>query len=312
MAEVIIPESLNVPSGFKSGYVSLAGKPNVGKSTLLNRLVEQKIAAMSRRPQTTRNKITGVCHLPGGQIVLLDTPGIHPAKGTLNRLLVKTSLSTFEDADLILFMISAREKFTADDAFVLDALQGSATPKILVINKIDLAPKPGLLQLMDDMRRRGPFLEMVPVSALHDSGMDVLKKVILDHLPVGPPYFPEDMVTDRPEEFLTGEIIREKVIKLTHLEIPYAVAVEVDSMREGRHEGVTVIEASILVEKTSQKKIIIGEGGKVIKKIGSQARQELERRLGGSIFLNLFVKVKERWREDMRTLRRLGYTHDSR
>ncbi len=294
--------------GFKSGYAGLIGKPNVGKSTLLNHLVERKLAAISRRPQTTRNKITGICHLPGGQIILMDTPGIHESTSKLNQAMVRTSMSTYGDVDVILFMIDAKQKFRPEDEFVLDSLSKVKTPVFLVINKIDLIPKTELLQLMDEMKSRSAFTDIIPISALKEDGLDILKEVLLKHLPEGPQYFPEDMITDCPEEFLVGEIIREKIIRLTHLEIPYAVAVMVESMREGQ-KGVIVIDAVIYVEKTSQKKIIIGEKGTLLKKVGSQAREEIEKRLGSKVYLNNFVKVRERWRENARFLKEFGYTH---
>ncbi len=292
-------------TGFKSGYASLIGKPNVGKSTLLNHLVARKLAAISRRPQTTRNKITGICHLPGGQLILMDTPGIHRSTSKLNQAMVKTSMSTYRDVDVILFMIDAQQKFKPEDEFVLESLKGVRTPVFLVINKIDRVAKPELLQLIDEMKGRAAFVDIIPISALKEDGLDILKEVLLKHLPEGPKYFPEDMITDCPEEFLVGEIIREKIIKLTHLELPYAVAVMVESMREGQ-KGVIVIDAIIYVEKASQKKIVIGGEGALLKKIGSQAREEIEKRLGSKVYLNSFVKVKERWRENVRFLKEFG------
>ncbi len=311
--EVLISEQKikGKESGFRSGYVSLVGKPNVGKSTLLNRLVARKLAAMSRRPQTTRNKITGVCHLPHGQIILLDTPGIHQATNALNKRMVKAAVATFNDVDRILFMVNAQEGFADEDRFVLDALKASSTPVALAINKVDLVAKPAVLSLMDSLNKEHTFEDIVPISALKEDGLDVLKDVLIAGLPEGPAYFPEDMVTDCPEEFLTGEIIREKIIKLTHLELPYAVAVVVEAMGPGKKEGVTVIDATIYAEKASQKKILIGAGGQLIKKVGIQARQELERRLGGKVVLKLFIKVKPAWRDNVRTLNELVYTHDS-
>ncbi len=294
--------------GFKSGYASLIGKPNVGKSTLLNHLVARKLAAISRRPQTTRNKITGICHLPGGQIILMDTPGIHQSTSMFNQAMVKTSMSTYGDVDVILFMIDAKQKFKPEDAFVLDSLKKVKAPVFLVINKIDLVPKPELLQLIETMNQRAVFTDIIPISALQEDGLDILKEILLQHLPEGPQYFPEDMITDCPEEFLVGEIIREKIIGLTHLEVPYAVAVVVEGMREGQ-KGVIVIDATLYVEKASQKKIIIGEKGALLKKIGSQARVEIEKRLGSKVYLNSFVKVRERWRENARYLKEFGYTH---
>ncbi|MCH6579113.1 MAG: GTPase Era [Nitrospinae bacterium] len=295
-------------TGFKSGYASLIGKPNVGKSTLLNHLVATKLAAISRRPQTTRNKITGICHLPGGQLILMDTPGIHQATSKLNQAMVKTSMSTYRDVDLIVFMIDAKQKFRLEDEFVLESLKGVKAPVFLVINKIDLVPKPELLRLIEELNSRAAFTDIIPISALKEDGLDLLKELLLKHLPEGPQYFPEDMITDCPEEFLVGEIIREKIIKLTHLEVPYAVAVMVESMREGQ-KGVIVIDAVIYVEKASQKKIVIGEKGALLKKIGSQARAEIEKRLGNKVYLNSFVKVKQRWRDNPRYLREFGYTH---
>lgn len=280
----------------------------MGKSTLLNHLVSSKLAAISRRPQTTRNKITGVCHLPSGQIILLDTPGIHQSTTKLNKIMVQTSMSTYGDVDVILFMIDAQQKFRPEDEFVLDSLKDVRTPVLLVINKVDLVPKPELLKLIEELSGRAKFSEIIPISALKEDGLDLLTEILLKYLPEGPQYFPEDMITDCPEEFLVGEIIREKIIRLTHLEIPYAVAVMVESMQEGK-KGVIVIDAVIYVEKDSQKKIVIGEKGSLLKKIGRQAREEIEKRLGSKVYLNNFVKVKERWRENPRSLKEFGYTH---
>lgn len=297
---------MNDDNGYKSGYVSIIGKPNVGKSTLLNRLVSEKIAATSDKPQTTRNKITGVCHFPEGQIILLDTPGIHKASSKMNRQMVKAALNTFNDVDVILFMIDVREKFCEEDEYVLQTMKGTRTPKTLVLNKIDLIPKPKLLPLIESLSRKEDFAEIVPVSALFNNGLDILIKVLLEHLPEGPRYFPEDMVTDCPEKFLVGELIREKIILLTRFELPYATAVVVESMKEGGN-GVTVIDAVIFAEKIAQKKILIGQNGSMLKKIGSQARKEIEKFLGNKVYLNLYVKVKDKWRESDFYLREFGY-----
>lgn len=297
---------MNDDNGYKSGYVSIIGKPNVGKSTLLNRLVSEKIAATSDKPQTTRNKITGVCHFPEGQIILLDTPGIHKASSKMNRQMVKAALNTFNDVDVILFMIDVREKFCEEDEYVLQTMKGTRTPKTLVLNKIDLIPKPKLLPLIESLSRKEDFAEIVPVSALFNNGLDILIKVLLEHLPEGPRYFPEDMVTDCPEKFLVGELIREKIILLTRFELPYATAVVVESMKEGGN-GVTVIDAVIFAEKIAQKKILIGQNGSMLKKIGSRARKEIEKLLGNKVYLNLYVKVKDKWRESDFYLREFGY-----
>ena len=276
---------------FKSGYASIIGRPNVGKSTLLNRLLMQKVAVISNRPQTTRNKITGVLHLPNAQIILVDTPGIHQSERTLNEMMVRASVSTFSDVDLILVMLSADAGFCDEDEFVLNSMQRVKTKKILVINKIDLVEKNGLLSLMDEMNRKSLFEEIIPISALKEDGLDSLKNLILNYLPEGPEYFPKDMVTDCPETFLFGEIIREKILKLTRFEVPHAVAVVVEDMQE-QDNGVVRIDATIYAEKGSQKKILIGQAGSMLKSIGRLARLELEKRLGTKIFLKLFVKVK--------------------
>ena len=292
---------------FKSGYASIIGRPNVGKSTLLNRLLMQKVAVISNRPQTTRNKITGVLHLPNAQIILVDTPGIHQSERTLNEMMVRASVSTFSDVDLILVMLSADTGFCDEDDFVLNSMQGVKTKKILVINKIDLVEKNGLLALMDEMNRKSLFEEIIPISALKEDGLDSLKNLIVNYLPDGPEYFPKDMVTDCPETFLFGEIIREKILKLTRFEVPHAVAVVVEDMQE-QGNGVVRIDATIYAEKGSQKKILIGQGGSMLKSIGRLARQELENRLGAKIFLKLFVKVKAHWRDQRRAIQEFGYT----
>ncbi len=297
-------------SPFKSGYASIVGRPNVGKSTLLNCLLAQKVAVTSNRPQTTRNKITGVLHLPDGQIILVDTPGIHQSGRTLNAMMVQASVSTFSDVELILVMLSAEAGFCSEDEFVLNSMRGVKTKKVLVINKIDLVGKPTLLALMDEMNQKSLFEEIIPISALKKDGLDQLKSLILNYLPEGPEYFPREMVTDCPESFLFGEIIREKILKLTRLEVPHSVAVLVEDMYE-QDNGVVQIDATIYAEKDSQKKILIGERGSMLKNIGRQARQELEKRLSARVFLKLFVKVKANWRDQKRTIKEFGYTHDS-
>ena len=292
---------------FKSGYASIIGRPNVGKSTLLNRLLMQKVAVISNRPQTTRNKITGVLHLPNAQIILVDTPGIHQSEKTLNEMMVRASVSTFSDVDLILVMLSADAGFCDEDEFVLNSMKGIKTKKILVINKIVLVEKNSLLLLMDEMNRKSLFEEIIPISALKEDGLDSLKNLILNYLPEGPEYFPKDMVTDCPETFLFGEIIREKILKLTRFEVPHAVAVVVEDMQE-QDNGVVRIDATIYAEKGSQKKILIGQAGSMLKSIGRLARLELEKRLGTKIFLKLFVKVKANWRDQRRAIKEFGYT----
>ena len=297
-------------SSFKSGYASIVGRPNVGKSTLLNRLVAQKVAATSNRPQTTRNKITGVLHLPDAQIILVDTPGIHSSKRALNEMMVQASLSTYADVDLILVLIDAVEGFRDEDEFVLKSMQHTTAPKILVINKIDLVEKPKLLSLIAEAHDKSVFKEIIPVSALKDDGMEPLKELIIGYLPEGPEYFPKDMITDCTESFLLAEIIREKVLSLTRLEVPHSVAVVVGGMEE-QDNGVVRIDATLYTEKASQKKILIGQGGSMLKSIGRIARIEIEKRLGAKVYLKIFVKVKSNWRDQKQSIKEFVYPYDS-
>ncbi len=300
---------MNQPNSFRSGYVSIIGRPNVGKSTLLNQLVAQKVAATSNRPQTTRNKITGVVHLTGAQIILVDTPGIHATKRTLNEMMVQVSLSTYTDVDLILVLIDAVEGFLPEDEFVLKSMEHTAVPKILVINKIDLVEKPNLLTLFEKANNKSIFKEIIPVSALKNDGVEVLKDLIVGYLPEGPEYFPKDMITDCTEAFLLEEIIREKVLNLTRFEVPHSVAVVVENMGDPI-DGLVRIDATLYTEKTSQKKIIIGQGGSMLKSIGRIARLEIEKRLGVQVFLKLFVKVKPNWRDQKQTIKQFVYLDD--
>jgi len=300
---------VNQPNSFRSGYVSIIGRPNVGKSTLLNQLVAQKVAATSNRPQTTRNKITGVVHLTGAQIILVDTPGIHATKRTLNEMMVQVSLSTYTDVDLILVLIDAVEGFLPEDEFVLKSMEHTAVPKILVINKIDLVEKPNLLTLFEKANNKSIFKEIIPVSALKNDGVEVLKDLIVGYLPEGPEYFPKDMITDCTEAFLLEEIIREKVLNLTRFEVPHSVAVVVENMGDPI-DGLVRIDATLYTEKTSQKKIIIGQGGSMLKSIGRIARIEIEKRLGVQVFLKLFVKVKPNWRDQKQTIKQFVYLDD--
>ena len=300
---------MNQPNSFRSGYASIIGRPNVGKSTLLNQLVAQKVAATSNRPQTTRNKITGVVHLTGAQIILVDTPGIHATKRTLNEMMVQVSLSTYTDVDLILVLIDAVEGFLPEDEFVLKSMEHTVVPKILVINKIDLVEKPNLLTLFEKANKNAVFKEIIPVSALKNDGVEVLKDLIVGYLPEGPEYFPKDMITDCTEAFLLEEIIREKVLNLTRFEVPHSVAVVVENMGDPI-DGLVRIDATLYTEKTSQKKIIIGQGGSMLKSIGRIARIEIEKRLGVQVFLKLFVKVKPNWRDQKQTIKQFVYLDD--
>jgi GTP-binding protein Era len=293
--------------GFKSGFVSLIGKPNAGKSTLLNSLLGEKIAIISPKPQTTRNRILGIKHVPAGQIIFLDTPGIHRSKTLLNQSMVRTALATLPQVDAVCLLIEADSPDHEENEWVLENLREVRKPVLLVINKIDLIPKGNLLSIIDRFSQKRPFEQIIPISALSGDGVEILVEELLKILPEGPRLFPEDMVTDLPERFLVAEMIREKVFLLTREEIPYAAAVVVDEFREREEKNLVVIRATIQVEREPQKGILIGEKGRMLREIGRLARKDMEALLGVRVFLELWVKVEKNWREDPRALRRLGF-----
>jgi len=293
---------------FKSGFVSIIGRPNAGKSTLLNSILGEKIAIISDKPQTTRNRILGIRNLPDGQIVFLDTPGIHHSRSRLNQSMVKTALSTYKEVDVIAFLIEANTPENDENNFIHRTLERIQKPIFLLINKIDLVPKEELLPIIDRYSQFPSYTQIIPLSALLGDGIDLLLDELLKVLPEGPQLFPEDMITDLSERFLAGEMIREKVFRLTRQEIPYATAVVVEEFKEKVDKNLVVIQATIQVEKDSQKKILIGEKGRMLKEIGSLARKEIESFLGTKVFLELWVKVEKDWREDPRALRRLGFS----
>jgi len=292
---------------FKSGFVGIIGKPNVGKSTLLNHIIGEKVAITTYKPQTTRNRIMGIKNTDRGQIIFLDTPGIHKAKTPLNKYMVKEAVSTFADVDILLFIVEANAPFGEDDSIIIKSLQNIQVPVILLINKIDLVEKDKLLPLIDELRQLYPFKEIIPLSALKGYSVDTLLDVIWNILPEGPEYFPDDMFTDSSERFLAAEIIREKVMLLTHQEIPYSTAVLLESFKEDERKNLIHMRATINVEKNSQKGIIIGKKGSMLKEIGTQARLEMEKFFGTRIYLELFVRVKKDWTRNERTLREFGY-----
>ena len=292
---------------FRSGFVAIIGRPNVGKSTLLNRMLNQKIAITSPRPQTTRNRLTGILNLPDAQLVFLDTPGVHASNRTFNERMVRAALSTVGEVNAVLWMIDAAEPVEEDDPLILQSLRQVRPPVILVVNKIDAVDKAGILPLIDRYRVLYDFTAVVPVSALKGLGLDVLLRELVGLLPEGPRYFPPDMVTDLPERFLVAELVREKVMRLTQQEVPYAVAVVVESFEEKPEKNLVVIHAAIQVERQSQKGIIIGKGGSLLKTVGRQARQDIEVLLGARVFLELYVRVAKNWRQDDRKLREFGY-----
>ncbi len=283
----------------------MVGRPNAGKSTLINALVGQKVSIVTTAPQTTRNRILGVVNRPGAQIVLMDTPGIHKPLSRLNQQMMKFVRQALEDRDLAVLIVDASQKFGKGDAYALELLVHYAPKTILVLNKIDLVSKPRLLPLMDRYSKLHDFEEIIPVSALRGEGLDELVKEVVERLPEGPQYFPPEVFTDQPERFLAAEMIREKVIQHTRQELPYVTAVLIDEFEEG--ETLTRIRAAIIVEKDSQKPIVIGAGGGRIKQIGIEAREDLEKMLPPQVFLDLHVRVEPHWRDNRGVVAALDY-----
>jgi GTPase len=290
----------------KVGFVALVGRPNAGKSTLLNRLVGEKLAIVSDKPQTTRNRITGVRNYPEGQVVFVDTPGVHRPLHRLNVRMVDAALEALREVDLVTAVVDAGEKTGAGDRYLMEILQKVGQPKVLALNKVDLVAKEALLPAIDRYSRTAGFSDIVPVSALTGENVDRLEQVLLSHLPVGAPLYDSDHLTDQPERFFVAELVREQVLRLTHAELPFASAVVVDRFEEPDAKGLLRLYCSILVERESQKPIVIGRGGEMIKAIGTAARAELERFFDSRVFLDLRVKVRADWREDERMLDQLG------
>lgn len=294
-------------SGYYSGFVAIVGRPNVGKSTLLNKILGQKVAITTHKPQTTRNRILGIYHRPDGQILFLDTPGIHRGEGKLNRYMVDQALSACREVDAVLFLVEATDRPGGGDDFILEQLSNAKAPVILVINKIDLLAKEELLPLIDIYRTKFDFEAIIPVSAQTGNGLPGLLQTVFGLLPQGPHYYPEDMVTDLPERFIVGEIIREQVMLQIHDEIPYRVAVQIDNFHEKPSQNIVVIQATIIVDRDSHKGILIGKGGNRIRALGQAARTEIERLLGTRVFLELFIKVQKNWTDSERLLKEFGY-----
>jgi len=290
---------------YKSGYVSLIGRPNVGKSTLLNAILGEKVAIVTPKPQTTRNRITGIKTLPDAQIIFVDTPGIHKPQQKLGESMNRLAYESLEEMDIVLFMVEPQMPGSGD-LFVLDKIKRNDKPVFLLINKIDTVKKTEVLPVIDAYSRLYPFKEIIPLSALKTSGLDELIGTVLKYLPEGPKLYPDDIVTDQMERFMVSEIIREKIIEETREEVPHASAVEVISWEE-REDGVVFIQANIYIERDGQKGIIIGKHGSRLKAIGTGARHDIENLLGTRVFLELWVKIKKDWRSDERFLRELGF-----
>ncbi|MDR2277863.1 MAG: GTPase Era [Vagococcus sp.] len=292
--------------GFKSGFVAIIGRPNVGKSTLLNRVVAQKIAIMSDKAQTTRNKIQGVYTTDNEQIVFIDTPGIHKPKTKLGDFMVETAYSALREVDAILFMVSADQPRGRGDDFIIERLKNAKAPIYLVINKIDTIHPDQLLPIIDDYRKELEFKEIVPISATEGNNVDTLLSTLTSDLPEGPQFYPDDQVTDHPEYFIVSELIREKILHMTEQEVPHSIAVITESMKRDEFDKVH-IQATIVVERDSQKGIIIGKGGKMLKNIGVKSRKDIENLLGNKVYLELWVKVQKNWRDKNKDLQNFGY-----
>jgi len=297
-----------VGAPFKSGAVALIGRPNAGKSTLLNRIVGQKLAIVSDKPQTTRARVRGVKNYvaagesPAGQIVFVDTPGVHKPTHRMNARMVDTALEAMRDVDVVALVVDASVKAGPGDRFMLDVLKELKTPVILALNKVDLIKKTRLLPLLESYREAYAFVEFVPLSAADGTNVDVLERLFLTYLPEGEPLYPPEYLTDQPERFFAAEIVREQVLRLTHDELPFSTTVVVDQFDEADESGITKIYCSILVDRESQKPIVVGKGGAMIKEIGTAARAEMQHQLERRIYLDLHVKVKAEWRDNERLL----------
>lgn len=293
----------------KSGFVSIIGRPNVGKSTFMNRVIGHKIAIMSDKAQTTRNTIQGVMTRNDAQIIFLDTPGIHKPKHKLGDYMMRVAKNTLSEIDAIMFMVNVNEEIGRGDEYIMEMLKNVRTPVFLVLNKIDLVHPDALMPRIEQYQKYMDFTEIVPISALEGLNVDHFIDVLKTYLPEGPKYYPDDQISDHPEQFVVSEIIREKILHLTSEEIPHAIGVNVDRMIKENDERVRV-EATIFVERDSQKGIVIGKGGKKLKEVGKRARHDIEMLLGSKVYLELWVKVQKDWRNKVNFIRQMGYIED--
>jgi GTP-binding protein Era len=292
---------------FKCGFIAILGRPNVGKSTLFNTLLGDRIAIVTEKPQTTRDRILGVRNVDGGQLILLDTPGIHEGRSKLNERMVSMAVATGQDGDVLLFLVEASEPDPKQDQKMMASVRESHGVPLLIINKIDRVKKERLLPMIDQYQHLQSFKEIIPISAMTGEGIDVLIENILKYLPESDPLYPEEMLTDKTERFIVSEMIREKVIQLAYQEVPYSTAITIESFKEQEEKNLVIIQGTIHVERDSQKRILIGRGGQKLKTIGEAARKEAEAFLGRPIFLELWVRVDKNWTQDPRALDRLGY-----
>ncbi|MFC7060668.1 GTPase Era [Halobacillus seohaensis] len=295
---------------FKSGFIAIVGRPNVGKSTFMNRVIGEKIAIMSDKPQTTRNKIQGVLTEKDVQMIFIDTPGIHKPKHKLGDYMVKVAENTLNEVDAIMFMINAEEGYGRGDQFIIDRLERINQPVFLIVNKIDKVHPDQLLQLIDQYRTMLDFEEIVPISALEGNNVNHLLGVLKNHLPEGPQFYPDDQITDHPERFIVSELIREKVLHLTREEIPHSIAVVIETIKPREDSNAVFIQAVIIVERNSQKGIIIGKQGSMLKEVGQRARKDIETLLGSKVYLELWVKVQKDWRNKQNQLSDFGYNKE--
>lgn len=295
---------------FKSGFISIIGRPNVGKSTFINRVIGQKIAIMSDKPQTTRNKVQGVLTTNNTQYIFIDTPGIHKPKHKLGDFMMKVAQNTLKEVDVILFMVNAEEGYGRGEEFILEKFQSVKTPIFLIINKIDRIHPDKLLTVIESYNERFQFAEIIPISALDGNNIDRLLEVVRKYLPEGPLYYPADQVTDHPERFIITELIREKALQLTREEVPHSLAVVLEKMGKDPNKDMIHVMATIIVERDSQKGIVIGKQGKMLKEIGKRARLDIENLLGSKVFLEVWVKVQKDWRNKASQLRDYGFRDD--
>lgn len=292
---------------FKSGFVTIIGRPNVGKSTLMNRLIGQKISIVTNKPQTTRNRIQTIITSEQGQIIFIDTPGIHEAKHKLGKYMNEAAESTLNEVDLVLWLVEPDKKIRKGDAYIIEQLKNIRTPVFLIINKIDTIKKPEILEIIDLYKDKFDFEKIIPVSALKDENIEAITDEIYKYLDEGPQYFPEDMITDQPERQLVAELIREKALMLLQQEIPHGIAVVIDQMKDREDKDIIDIDATIVCEKDSHKGMIIGKKGDMLKKIGTMSRREVEALLGSKVNLQIWVKVKKDWRDSDFLLKNFGF-----
>ncbi len=294
----------------KSGFISIIGRPNVGKSTFLNKVIGQKIAIMSDKPQTTRNKVQGVYTTDDAQMIFIDTPGIHKPKHKLGDFMMKIAQNTLKEVDVILFMVNVEEGLGKGDHFIIEKLKGVKTPVFLILNKIDQVHPDALLPMIQQYNDLFPFAATVPISALEGNNVENLVQLLKDQLPEGPQFYPADQITDHPERFIVSELIREKVLHMTREEIPHSIAVMIDKMEKKQDKDLIDVIATIIVERDSQKGIVIGKQGSMLKEVGKRARVDIENLLGTRVYLELWVKVQKDWRNRSSTLRDFGFSDD--